>query len=168
MGGRGSSSSMGRGGSSAGRASAGGGSITSLMAKADKDPLMNPDIKMTRSDVKDYFDMIGYTDYDERMLDLSAGMYLDQLEGFTDVKRAMRKATALPKTGDPIMDNASNVKDYYMATMADPGDSRATMNKFWKTTPGKVALAEFMRGEVEYGLTGREMKSVINSMKKRR
>lgn len=142
--------------------------ITSLMAEAGSDPLMNQDLPMDRNQVKNYFDTIGY-EYDDRMLDGATGLSINDLEGwFNDIKRARINATKLPKTGDPFMDKPSNIKEYYMATMASRGDSRSAMNKYWSTTPGKADLAEFMRGEIDAGLTGKEMKSVIDSMKRRR
>lgn len=172
FGGRGGGSGMSGGGgaaasSSSARPSSGGAPVTSLMANAESDPLMNKDLAMSRNQVKDYFDTIGYK-YSNSMLDTSAGASANQLDHFSDIKRARINAEKLPKTGDSYMDKPSNVKDYYMATMASSGDSRATMNKFWGTTPGKVDLANWFKGEVGAGLTGSEMKSTVDSMKRRR
>lgn len=173
MGGRGSGSRMSSGGGSAGgnlqSASIGGGNnpITRLMATSSRDPMMNDDIPMNRQQVADYFSLIGY-DANSTTLDMAVGADKAQLDNFPDIKRARINAEKLPKTGDSYMDKASNVKDYYMATMASSGDDRATMNRYWATTPGKVDLANFMRSEVEAGLTGSEMKSTIDSMKRRR
>lgn len=170
MGGRGSGSRMGSASSSGSRPnSRGGGSspVTSLMADASSNPMMNRDLAMSRSQVKDYFDTIGYK-YSNSMLDTSVGASASQLDHFSDIKRARINAEKLPKTGDSYMDKSSNVKDYYMATMASSGDSRATMNKFWGTTPGKVDLANWFKGEVNAGLTGSEMKSAVDAVKRRR
>lgn len=71
-------------------------------------------------------------------------------------------------SGDKYMDNENNMVKYALATGAlDIGSERET-KAFLKTAEGKSALKEFMQGEIEAGLTGSEMKNVINSVRRRR